>query len=253
MAEEMIESGPWEGEEAIYSEADEAIAEAEDSAEDYRRPRRQRRSFQPARGVQGLTLRGRDGTRSVQFPSKLATVAETNRGLASQELARRALDERLEKLESRFRGNQKKDAATTGAVALAIGAGLSVIGAFKANKSGGFTLASWAKKDVTKMAAVVSVTQLATSGAKLAFNGRYVRSGFGIAADAFSVVQIALFTYGALNTPATPVPPVLADSKFDPTVSSTLALGTRIWDPANNQMYLVTQTSGGPYPLPVPA
>ena len=91
----MIESGLWESEEAEDSEADEAIAEAGETAEDYRRSRRPRRAFQLARGVQGLTLRGRGGTRSVQFPTKSATVAETNRGLASQDLARRALDESL--------------------------------------------------------------------------------------------------------------------------------------------------------------
>jgi len=53
-------------------------------------------------------------------------------------------------------------------VAVALGSGLSVIGAFEASKSSGFSLANWVKKDVTKMAAVVSVTRLATSGAKLA-------------------------------------------------------------------------------------
>ena len=56
MAEEMIESGLWESDEAEYSKADEAIAEAEDGAEDYRRSRRPRRAFQPARGVQGCEV-----------------------------------------------------------------------------------------------------------------------------------------------------------------------------------------------------
>ena len=109
------------------------------------------------------------------IPTKMATVAETNRGLASQELARRGLDDRLDRLESRFRGQQKKDVATRGVVALAISGGLSAIGAFQAaNQPSGSALANWASQGVTKMAAVVSATQLATSGAKLAINGRYI-------------------------------------------------------------------------------
>ena len=136
------------------------------------------------------------------IPTKMATVAETNRGLASQELARRGLDDRLDRLESRFRGQQKKDVATRGVVALAISGGLSAIGAFQAaNQPSGSALANWASQGVTKMAAVVSATQLATSGAKLAINGRYIRSGFGIAADTFSLLQIALFTFGRLAPP----------------------------------------------------
>jgi len=246
MAEEMIDSVPWESEEAEYPEAEEAIAEAEDSAEDYRRPRRPKRAFQLARGVQGLTLRGRDGTRTVQFPSKLATVAETNRGLASQELARRALDDRLDRLESRFRGQQKKDVATTGAVALAIGGGLSAIGAFQAaNQPSGSALANWSSQEVTKMAAVVSVTQLATSGAKLAFNGRYVRSGFGIAADIFSVLQIALFTFGTLHRPAV----IQSVTDLDITESVSFAAGTQIYDPKSGKLFVVIQTNNGNYPV----
>jgi len=247
MAEEMIESVPWESEEAEYPEAEDAIAEAEDSTEDYRRPRRPRRAFQRAVGVQGLTLRGRDGIRSVQFPSKLATVAETNRGLASQELARRGLDDRLDRLELRFRGEKKKDVATTGAVALAIGGGLSAIGAFQAaNQPSGSALSNWSSQEVTKMAAVVSVTQLATSGAKLAFNGRYIRSGFGIAADVFSVVQIALFTFGTLHRPATvqAVPDVKAAN------AASFAAGTPIYDERTRKMFVVIQTSSGNFFAP---
>lgn len=247
MAEEMIDSVPWESEEAEYPEAEEAIAEAEDSAEDYRQRRRPRKAFQPARGVQGLTLRGRDGTRSVQFPSKLATVAETNRGLASQELARRALDERLDRLESRFRGQQKKDVAATGAVALAIGGGLSAIGAFQAaNQPSGSALANWSSQEVTRMAAVVSVTQLATSGTKLAFNGRYIRSGFGIAADAFSLLQIALFTFGTLHSPA--VVQAVPDARL--ANAASFANGTPIYDEKSRKMFVVIQTNAGNFFAP---
>ena len=55
-----------------------------------------------------MAVRGQDGrVRNVPFPTKLATAAETNRGLASQEVARRALDERLNRLEARFRGSRR--------------------------------------------------------------------------------------------------------------------------------------------------
>jgi hypothetical protein len=249
MAPEIIDSVPWEAEEAEFSESEEAVIEAEESEEAYRRPRRQKRTFQPARGVQGITLRGRDGTHNVQFPTKLATVAETNRGLASQELARRALDERLDRLETRFKGQLKKDTATTGVVALAVGGGLSTIGAFQAaNAQGGTSvLGAWATRETTKMAAVVSATQLVTSGAKLAFNGRYVRSGFGIAADVFSLLQISLFTYGRLHTPA-----VIQET--DATVAANAALfasGTQIFNTGQGGgMYRVVQTNVGRHFVP---
>lgn len=241
MAEEMIESAPWESEEAEYSEAEEAIVEAEESEEAYRRPTRPRRYFQPARGIQGITLRGRDGTRSVQFPAKLATVAETNRGLASQELARRALDERLDRLELRFRAQQKRDVATTGVVALAIGGGLSAIGAFNAaNEQDGPFLKNWASQEVTKMAAVVAVTQLATSGAKLTFNRRYIRSGLGIAADVFSVVQLTLFTFGRLRPSVGPAKE--ADTETEG-AAAQFDLGTRIYDPKKEELFVVIKTN----------
>ena len=244
MAEEMIESVPWESEEAEYPEAEDAIYEAEDSAEDYRRPRRQRRAFQPARGVQGLTLRGREGTRRVQFPSNLTTVTETNK-LA---LAGRALDQRLDRLESRFRGQQKKDVATTGAVALAVGGGLSVMGAFQAanQPSTGSALTNWASRDVTQMAAVVSVTQLATSGARLAFNGRYTRSGFGISADAFSLLQLGLFTFGTLHTTT---PAQVSTGAVNSQNTVTYPPGTEILEVNTGNLYRVIQTTAGNYPV----
>jgi hypothetical protein len=100
MAEEMIEDVAWESDEAEDWESDEALAEAEESTEDIgeraRRRRRRRRYYRPGRGVQGITVRGQDGrVRNMPFPTKLATAAETNRGLANQEIARRALEERF--------------------------------------------------------------------------------------------------------------------------------------------------------------
>jgi hypothetical protein len=136
------------------------------------------------------------------FPARLATAAETNRGLASQEVARRALDERLDRLETKVRVQQKNDASATGIVALLIGGGLSAWGAYEASKRpSGSILGRWADENSTKMAAVTSVSQIAMSGAKLAINGRYHRSGFGIAADAFSAAQLAAFAFGSLYKP----------------------------------------------------
>jgi len=204
----MLENVPWESDEAEDSESDEAIAEAEDTAEDigerwpFRR-RRRRSHFRPGRGVRGIALRGQDGrVRNVPFPTKLATAEETNRGLANQEVARRALDERLDRLETRFRVQQKNDSSVTGLVAMLIGGGLSAWGAYKASqKPPGSMFGKWADETPTQMAAVTSVAQIATSGAKLAISGRYHRSGFGIAADAFSVAQLAAFAFGSLYKP----------------------------------------------------
>ena len=98
MVEEVVlESFP-ESDEAEDWESDEAFDESEDSFEDIgERSARQRRRararlsrFRPGRGVRGMTVRDADGrARNVAFPAKLATADETNRGLATQEVALR--------------------------------------------------------------------------------------------------------------------------------------------------------------------
>jgi len=210
MPEETIEGVVWESEDAIY-ESEDAIGEAEDSVEDIgeaTRRRQPRRYFRPGRGVQGISLRNPDGRiRNVPFPTKLATVEETNRGLASQEVARRALDSRLDQLEARFKSQLKKETSIEGSVALLLDGGLTVLGAINASKQNvGLTLNSWASQSTTQMAALVSVTQLATSGVKFAMNGRYHRNGIGIGADVFSLAQLATFTVGFFKKPPA-VPP----------------------------------------------
>jgi hypothetical protein len=207
MAEEMIlENVPWESDEAQDWESDEAFAESDESAEDLgeaarRRPRR-KSPYLRARGVRGMTLRGPDGVRNVSFPTKLATTAETNRGLATQELARQNLEERLDRFEARRRVDQRNDVSTIGLVTLVIGGGLTFLGAVGATKASqqGFTFNSWASQNPTQMATFVSATQLATTGAKLALSGHYSRSAFGIAADAFAVAQLAAFAFGSFST-----------------------------------------------------
>jgi hypothetical protein len=214
MSDEMLlESVPFESDESEDSESDEAFAEAEDSDEDFgearasrsnRRLRRVNRYLPVKRGVSGMRLRGPDGrVRNLPFPTKLATAAETNRGLASQEVGRRALAERLEKLESGIRVNQKKDGAVSGTVYLAIGGGLTAFSLFKAGQrpAGEPFLSSWANQGSAQTATLASAAQVVSSGAKWLINGQYHRSGVGIAADVFSLVQIAGFTFASLFQP----------------------------------------------------
>jgi hypothetical protein len=204
MVEEMtLENVPWESDEWEDSESDEAIAEAEDSAEDIgesRRRRRRRSRYAPGRGVRGIVMRGPDGrARNLPFPTKLATADETNRGLARQEIGRRELEARLDRLEARFRTQQTKDSSAAGFVTLLIGGGLAASGVVEANrKPAGSRLEEWSKLKTTELGAVASVTQLATSGAKLVINGRYHRSGIGIAADVFAGAQIAAFAFARM-------------------------------------------------------
>jgi len=216
MAEQMIlENVPWESDEAQDWESDEAFAESDESAEDLgeaarRRPRRRSPYLRDlrdsrARGVRGMTLRGPDGAvRNVSFPTKLATAAETNRGLATQELARQNLEERFDRFEARRRVDQRNDASTIGLVTLAIGGGLTLLGAVgaaKATPAGkGGTFNSWASQNATQIASSVSATQLAITGAKFALTGKYTRSPFGFAGDVFAVAQLAAFAFGSFPT-----------------------------------------------------
>lgn len=213
MSEEMLlESAPWESDESEDSESDEAFAESEDSDEGFgesrssRRRLRRRNMLRRTLGVQGVKFRGPDGqVRNLPFPTKLATAAETNRGLASQEIGRRALEQRLDKLESGIRVQQKKDGAVSGSVYLAIGGGLTAWSLFRASQRplGTPFLSSWVSEDTARMATLASTSQLVTSGAKWLINGQYHRSGVGIVADGVSVVQILGFAFGSLYSPAT--------------------------------------------------
>jgi hypothetical protein len=215
MSDEMLlESALLESEESDESESDEAFVESEDSAEDLgearssrgsRRPRSVNRYLPVRSGVSGMRLRGPDGRmRNLQFPAKLATAAETNRGLASQEVGRRALAQRLDKLESGMRLQDKKGSAISGTVYLGIGGGLTAWSLFKASQraSGTPFSTAWADEPSATMATLASATQLATSGAKWLINGHYHRSGLGIAADLFSLVQIGGFAFASLYKPA---------------------------------------------------
>jgi hypothetical protein len=206
VAEEMMLESSESDEVAEDWESDEALMESDESAEDIgeraRRRRQARSYYRPARRpVKGITLRGQDGrARHVPFPAKLATAEETNRGLATQEVGRRALEERLDRLDTRLRVQQRKDASIAGLVTLLIGGGLTAFGIFEASKqSSGSRFSNWANQGVTKAATLASMTHVAASGAKLAINGRYQRSGLGIAADAFATSQIAAFLIGKFH------------------------------------------------------
>jgi hypothetical protein len=198
MSDEMIlEDYPYESDEAEDWESDEFFAESDESAEDIgERARRNRnRRRRRVRGVSGVRLRGPDGVRNVPFPAKLATATETNRGLAS-------LGGRLDRIENGVRSQHRNDSSITGIVTLILGGGLSVWGAVEASRQSGFSFGNWAKQPQSQMAALASVSQIATSGAKLAIHRRYPRAGLGIAADIFSVAQLAAFAFGSLHKPS---------------------------------------------------
>jgi hypothetical protein len=166
----------------------------------------------------------------------LATAAETNRGLANQELARRALAGRLNRLESQ----QRNDSSISGLVTLAIGGGLAGFGAIQAGKSTatGSGIQKWARENSTKTAAVVSASQLATSGAKLLINGRYHRSPIGIAADVFSAGLLGLFAFGSLKETDAP-PQGAADRAAADLLKGNVPIGTTIVTTDDGLVYRV--------------
>ena len=205
MAEEvMLEDFPFESDEAEYWESDEALIESDESAEDIgERSSRRRDRFRRSprvRGARGMTVPGPNGPQRYQFPAKLATAAETNRGLASQENGQRALAKRMDRLETGVRAQSKNDSSITGIVTLLIGGGLTVWGIIEVSRSGGFTFGKWADQQATKMASLASVSQLATTGARMAIKGTY-QKGFSTAADAFAGVQLAAFAFGSMYKP----------------------------------------------------
>ncbi len=253
MAEEMIVDS-WESDEgyddAYDGESDEAFAEAEDDVEDYgeatRRRRRSRKShYRPVRqGVRGITVRGQDGrARQVQFPAKLATAAETNRGLATQEMGRRALEERLDRLETKARAQSKNSSSIQGVVSLAIGVPLAAWGLFKPKQSGGSRFSNWANEETTRMASLSSASQLATTGARmLVGGGGYPRSRVGAAADLFAAAQLAAFTFGQMSTPAA------LDEVGDasaPNAALQFPIGARVLDLKTNTIFEVVGTKSG--------
>jgi hypothetical protein len=254
MAEEMmLEDVPWESDEAVEDiEADEALAEAEDAIEDIgervrsRARGRRRGHFRPTRGVRGIVVRGQDGRpRNMPFPAKLATAAETNRGLATQEVGRRALEERLAKLEAKFLLQQKKDSSISGVVSLAIGVPLTAWGALKAPAARGSRFGSWADEASTKTAAVVSATQLATTGAKLLINGKYHRSGIGLAADVFAGAQLVTFAFASMYRPeeSETFPDIEVARKAASQLRSGQVILVKVGD--QYKRYLIVRTSTG--------
>jgi hypothetical protein len=259
MVEEVVlESFP-ESDEAEDWESDEAFDESEDSFEDIgersarqrRRARARARSrFRPGRGVRGMTVRDADGrARNVAFPAKLATADETNRGLATQEVARRALEQRLDRLESRGMQQQKNGSAISGIVTLLIGGGLTAFSLFKASQSTstGSTFSKWAQEDMAKVATLTSVGQIAGSGAKLLVNGRYHRSGIGMAADAFAAAQVAGFALASLSPPEPESRFVQARNDDERKNAAALGAieGDRVYQVDTDKLYVLRKDSRG--------
>ena len=203
MADTLADNYQWESDEADW-ESDEALAgESDESAEDIgERTRETRRSrYRPAQGVQGIRLRRPDGvSQTVKFPAKLPTTAEVNRGLASQEMGRRALEEKLGRLEKQLGRQVKNDATITGLVTLGIAGGLTAYGAVKAAEQTTDKFNSWTNQGSTTMASLVCATQLATTGVKWVTSGHYTKSGPGMVADIFSVAQLATFVFGTFSS-----------------------------------------------------
>lgn len=209
MVAEMIEDYDWESDEAEDWESDEAFAESEDSVEDIgertRRTKQRGRTFQPVRGRRGFAVRRPNGTVSkVPFPAPLATAAETNRGLAKQELLRRELAQRLKRVETMSRVRQKKDGSVSSLVTLAIGGGLAGFGAIQAGKdktASGNLIGRWAAQRSAQTAALVWTTQLATSGAKLVVGGGYDKGPINVTSDIVAATLLAAFAFGSFHTP----------------------------------------------------
>lgn len=222
MAEDIYETSPYESEEADYSEFEEAaFGDAEDETAEtaeweeemmdegvrQRRPRPsrfQRLTRRPpvVAGVSGIKMKGKDGRpQKLQFPAKLATATETNRGLAAQERGRRALEQRLERLEMGMRGQQRKDAFVSGLVTLSLGVPLTIKGLVEARSASRSPrqLSGWASSNSMTMAAVTSASQLATTAARWAAYRKYHRSRVGIAADGFAAAQLAAMFFGKMR------------------------------------------------------
>jgi hypothetical protein len=256
MAEEVVleDFGPESDEADEFWESDEAFMESEDGAEDIgertRRRRRRHRPFRPGRGVRGMTVRDADGrARNVAFPAKLATAEETNRGLASQDAARRALETRLDRLETRNGGQQRQSAAISGIVTLLLGGGLTALSLYKASQAATGTESvfhNWAGQDTAKMATLSSVSQITTTGARLLITGRYPRSKASMAADAFAAAQVAGFALASLSKETPPPPPWAADDE-----ASRLKLmkhateGVRILQLDTDRMYMMQKGAAG--------
>jgi hypothetical protein len=202
----------WDSDESFYGQSGEDV---EDIGEASRKRRRRPNRYRPGQGVQGIKLQRQDGgSQMVRFPAKLATTAETNRGLASQEMGRRELEEKLSRLEKQYGRQVKNDASVGGFVTLGIGGGLTTFGAVKAAEQPSDKLKSWAQEGATQIASLVSATQLATSGAKLVVDGHYHRSGLGMAADIFAVGQLATFVFASFSSSSNKGSPVI-DSLAD--------------------------------------
>src|SRR5262249_38600005 len=110
--------------------------------------------------------------------------------------------------------------------------------------------------NTAQMATVTSVSQLATTGARMLVNGRYPRSGIGIAADAFAAVQIAGFTLASLQQPK-PVATYTTVSSTDALNQAAMSPSAAIGDPLYNsgvyQWYVLSKdfNNGRLVPIPV--
>ena len=200
----VTDATQWESGEADWDSDDSYEDDFGEDTEDIGEARRRSRNRQPRyrrlQGVRGVRLHGRDGSpQTLRFPQNVARVDETNNAL-------RALDAKLTQLETRYGRQLKNDSSVTGVVTLTVGGGLTAFSAFQAaeDQSGGSKLAVWKNSEATKMASVISVTQLATTGAKLLVNRRSSWTPLGVAADIFAAGQLATYVYGMFSSTVLP-------------------------------------------------
>jgi len=231
----VMDNIAWESDEAYDTESDEAFSDGEDLGEDFgeaarRRGRERRNGYKPGRGVGGLSLRNSAGdvVQKLQLPGKIPTLAETNAGFKRQELARRALDNQLERLESRIKTQKKHGSTVVGSVTLLLGIPLTGIGLYQASKQpGGVSLANWASAGSTTIAAVTSATQLATTLSKAVVDRHYNQSAVGLAADVFAGVQLAAYLFGTYSSSSGPI---FAYATLQKAKEANLTVGSKFLD-----------------------
>jgi hypothetical protein len=250
MAEEMIvEALPFESDEAIDAESDEALTEATEYMDDAGERIPRRRRFPPVRGVRGMTVQDRDGRRNYRFPARLAPTTEVNRGLAQR-------DQQLTRLELRQNAAQRNDSAIGGVVTLLIGGGLTAYSLIKASQRPGSDslFSKWAAEGSAKVATLASASQIATTSAKLLITGRYHRSGVGMAADAYAATQAAGFAIASLYRPAPPqrFRAVQTDQDIDAAASHAGAReGDLVFQAVTRRMYVLqSDVTGRLWPIP---
>jgi hypothetical protein len=190
-----------------------------------------------------MVVPGRGGlpATTLRFPQRVATAAQTNRGMG-------ALLQRLDRLEARSQIQTKNENSTTGLVYLIIAGGLTGYGVYKVSGNNSTSkLVDWSNEKSTEMAALASATQLATTGVRLATTGRYSFSVGGTGADAVAVTQLALFAFARLRT--TERKPYVKNT-LDKDALNDFSDGNLVYDDTAKKLMVVVETTNGKFAVP---